>query len=82
MNCPKCSNENVQITSRTKNNASGWWGVIGIFIGFTLMLGPIVGILGAIIGAVAMSFAPKTETVAICQNCGNTFDPKTKKELK
>ena len=78
MNCPKCNSDRVQVQPKAKKNP--------ILLGCTLALGGIglmvlgfiglaVGaILGLIIGAIVKGLMKtKYETVAVCQDCGQSW---------
>lgn len=73
--CPNCSSENVQVTieqisAKTKNKGNGCLWAIGrsLMIIFTLGLWKLIG---ARKGSAKTKF--KSNTVAICQNCGNKW---------
>ena len=76
MICPKCSSENVQVTiqqvsAKTKNRGMGClWG-----IGRAMLICCTCGLwllVGRRKGTSKTKF--KSKTVAICQNCGNTWN--------
>ena len=76
MVCPKCSSENVQVTieqlsAKTKKKGNGClWSIgRGILIFFTLGLWRLIGKRS---GSEKTKF--KSNTVAICQNCGNKWN--------
>ncbi len=78
--CNKCNSNNVQMQAKkTKNTVL--LGCVLTLGGFGLMfLGPIGAIIGVviglIIGAIISTLMPtQYETIAICQNCGNSFKP-------
>lgn len=78
--CNKCNSNNVQMQAKkSKNNIL--LGCVMLLAGLGLMflglLGAIIGfIIGLIIGALLSALMPtQYETVAICQNCGNSFAP-------
>lgn len=78
--CNKCNSDNVQMQAKKSKNTV-LLGCVLALGGFGLMfLGPIGAIIGAliglIIGAIISALMPtQYETVAVCQNCGNSFKP-------
>lgn len=93
LKCPKCGNNNVvvqvvsEIKSEKQKHSFGWW----LFIGWWLEL--ILWIFQFIPRLLIALFAPEKQkivtthkSVAVCQNCGNMFDPQevllTKAETK
>ena len=75
MTCPKCSSENVQVTveqvsAKTKNRGNGClWAICRGFL--ILCTCGLWLLIGARKGSAKTKF--KNNTVAICQNCGNTW---------
>ena len=76
MICPKCSSENVQVTvqqisSKSKHKGNGClWGMLRSIMvictcGLWLLFGARKG---------STKTKCKNKTVAICQNCGNTWN--------
>ncbi len=78
--CNKCNSNNVQMQAKKKKNTILLGCVLGLG-GFGLMfLGPIGLIIGALLGLiigaiVSALMQTQYETVAVCQNCGNSFKP-------
>ena len=78
--CNKCNSNNVQMQAKKRKNTV-LLGCVLALGGFGLMfLGPIGAIIGVIIGlvigAIISALMPtQYETVAVCQNCGNSFKP-------
>ena len=79
--CNKCNSNNVQMQAKKSKNTI-LLGCVLALGGFGLMfLGPIGAIIGVIIGLIigaiisALIMPTQYETVAVCQNCGNSFKP-------
>ena len=77
--CPKCGSNkiNYQLVSntRTKNRSIGWWiyfVIIGWFIELMMWLFATIPMLLIRIFHKG-KIETKSETMAICQNCGNTW---------
>ena len=75
MTCPKCSSNNVQVTieqvsAKTKKRGNGClWGIARAFL--ILCTGGLWLLIGARVGSEKTKF--KSNTVAICQNCGHKW---------
>ena len=61
MKCPKCGNENCQITTETSSSGKGCCGA--------LLLGPI----GILCGACGKGKTIQSTSYWVCPNCGKKF---------
>ena len=82
--CPKCGNNNVvvQVISETKSEKQKhcfwWWLLIGWWLELVLWLFLTVPrLLIALFVPKKQKIITTHKSVAVCQNCGNTFDPQS-----
>ena len=80
--CPKCGNNNVvvQMVSETKserqNHSFWWWLLIGWWLELALWIFLTVPrLLIALFMPKRQKITTSHKSVAVCQNCGDTFDP-------
>lgn len=80
MTCPKCNSDNVKVQAQKEKNPIAT-GITMLFAGLGLMflglLGLLLGlIIGLVVGLIIKALTPQTlKSVAVCQNCGNIFNP-------